>query len=125
MTNSTIRIVNLKNQRVIAEKCHVAESFWTRFIGLMGKSGLNKGEGLWIRPTNSIHMWFMRFPIDVIFVKKIAKQEKNWLVSSVRRALPAWKLLPVMDLSAEVAIELPVGSIDLSVVQVGDELCIS
>ncbi|MBL7716042.1 MAG: DUF192 domain-containing protein [Bdellovibrionales bacterium] len=91
-------------------------------MGLMGSRGLNLGEGLWIRPCNSIHMWFMRFPIDVIFV---TKKEKNWMVSSVRRALPAWKLLPVLDMNAQVTIELPVGSIDQSAVQVGDELCIS
>ena len=64
----TVRIQALKNQALIADKCHVAESFVSRFMGLMGKSGLEAGEGIWLRPCNSIHMWFMRFPIDVVFV---------------------------------------------------------
>ena len=40
---------------------------WTRTKGLLGRSGLGAGQGLWIQPTGSIHMWFMKFPIDVIW----------------------------------------------------------
>ena len=42
-------------------------------MGLLGRSELAEGEGLWIQPCNSIHTWFMRFPIDAIFFDKTGK----------------------------------------------------
>ncbi|MEI7880862.1 MAG: DUF192 domain-containing protein, partial [bacterium] len=46
----------------------VADTFWKRSIGLMGKPGLKAGQGLLLSPCGSIHTCFMRFPIDIIFL---------------------------------------------------------
>ena len=94
----------------------MAASSWSRSKGLLGRSGLGEQEGLWIQPTSSIHMWFMRFAIDVIWaaedgrVLKLVENIKPWRMSFCR--------------GAKVALELPVGAIARSGVQVGDHLVI-
>ncbi len=51
----------------MAGRVRLATSFWARFRGLMGSAPLDADEGLYL-PVNSIHMLFMRFPIDAVFV---------------------------------------------------------
>lgn len=53
---------------VLLESLDVADSFWGRLRGLMGVEGLRSSEGLALIPCNSIHSFFMRFPIDVLFL---------------------------------------------------------
>jgi uncharacterized membrane protein (UPF0127 family) len=78
--------------RVICERCVVAGTFWTRFRGLMGRASLPPGEGLLIRPTGEIHMFFMRFAIDAVFcdrdlrVVKVVRHLKPWRVAGARGA---------------------------------------
>jgi len=74
--------------------CRIAETFWTRFMGLMGQGRLPHREGLLIRPCNSIHMFFMRFPIDAVFldsdyriVKLIRCLEPGKVVGTVKDAV--------------------------------------
>jgi uncharacterized membrane protein (UPF0127 family) len=94
----------------------VAATSWSRSKGLLGRRALGEQEGLWIQPTSSIHMWFMRFPIDVIWaaedgrVLKLVVNIKPWRMSFCR--------------GAKVALELPVGAIARSGVEVGDHLVI-
>ena len=60
--------------------------------GLLGRSRLDEGEGLWLEPASSIHTWFMRFPIDAVFldsdrvVVKVVAELRPWRASSRRRA---------------------------------------
>ena len=56
--------------RVVVERCEVANSLWTRGRGLLGRTRLGEGEGLFITRTSSIHTFFMRFPIDVVFLDR-------------------------------------------------------
>jgi uncharacterized protein len=106
----------LERGPVVCEQGVVAASSWSRSKGLLGRSGLGEQEGLWIQPTSSIHMWFMRFPIDVVWaaedgrVLKLVEHIKPWRMSFCR--------------GAKVALELPVGAIARSGVQVGDHLVI-
>jgi uncharacterized membrane protein (UPF0127 family) len=101
---------------VVCEQGVVAATSWSRSKGLLGRRGLGEQEGLWIQPTSSIHMWFMRFPIDVIWaaedgrVLKLVVNIKPWRMSFCR--------------GAKVALELPVGAIARSGVRVGDHLVI-
>jgi uncharacterized membrane protein (UPF0127 family) len=53
---------------LLASDVDTAASIWTRFRGLMGRAGLRAGEGLWFPGDSSIHMLFMRFAIDAIFL---------------------------------------------------------
>ncbi len=63
-----------------------------RMRGLLGRSSLPPGEGIWFPRTSSIHMWFMRFPIDVVYVdremrvKKTVASLKPWRFSGARGA---------------------------------------
>jgi uncharacterized membrane protein (UPF0127 family) len=77
---------------VVCERCVVADSFLTRGKGLLGRRALDPDEGLLIKPCSSIHMFFMRFPIDAVFldrdlrVLKVASQLKPWRMAAKRGA---------------------------------------
>jgi uncharacterized membrane protein (UPF0127 family) len=77
---------------VVCERCRVADTAWSRMKGLLGRKELPPDEGILIRPCNSIHMFFMRFAIDAIFldrdgaVVKIAANVRPWRVAAARRA---------------------------------------
>lgn len=62
------KLMNSETNEVILENAKIADCFASRFLGLMGKKDLPEEEGLIIKPCNSVHCFFMRFPIDVIFV---------------------------------------------------------
>ena len=76
----------------VCERCQVADRITSRMRGLLGREELPAGEGLWIRPSNSIHMFFMRFPIDAVFldrrgtVLRLAPGLRPWRMASSRRA---------------------------------------
>jgi uncharacterized protein len=97
---------------VVCERCELAESFRTKLVGLMGRPSLAPDEGMLFRPTGSIHMLFMRFPIDVVFcdadlrVVKVVRGLKPWRAASAR--------------GAKVAIELAAGA--AAGVEAGDRL---
>lgn len=56
--------------RVIAANVSLANSFLTRFWGLMGKKSLGDGEGLLLMHCSSIHCFFMKIPIDAVYLSK-------------------------------------------------------
>ena len=70
---------------VVCERCWVADRPWSRLRGLLGRSGLEPGEGLLLRPSGSIHMLFMRFPIDAVFC------DRDLVVLDVVRGLRPWR----------------------------------
>jgi uncharacterized membrane protein (UPF0127 family) len=121
---SSISIKSLKNQQLIADKCHVAESFLDRLRGLIGKTRLDAGFGMLFPRCNDIHMWFMRIPIDVVFVKSTGAA-RVLRVTRVVESVKPWKLLPLRDGSASDTLELPVGTIQRCDIREGDELCIN
>jgi uncharacterized membrane protein (UPF0127 family) len=114
----TVKVISLKNQTLIAEKCFVAESAWSRAIGLLGRSSLNSQEAMLFEECTSVHMWGMRFPIDVVFLN----QGK---VTSLHSQVQPWRLLPLWDRSSRDVIEFPVGTIQSHHLNIGDHLCIS
>lgn len=65
-----MRLVRAGDGAVVASDLRVAASFGARLRGLMGRAGLAPGEALWIEPCDAIHMMFMRFAIDVLFVRR-------------------------------------------------------
>jgi uncharacterized membrane protein (UPF0127 family) len=123
-----VKVKSLKNQAVIADKCHVADSFFDRLIGLIGRRSFGAGEGMLFPRCNDIHMWFMSIPIDVVFLEPAregASGERVFRVSSLRRAIRPWKPLPVRDGRASETLELPSGTVERCGIAMGDELCIS
>jgi uncharacterized membrane protein (UPF0127 family) len=121
------KISSLKNQCLIADKLVVADSFWSRLRGLIGTARLDAGEGMFFPRCNDIHMWFMRIPIDVVFVRSeiSASGEQVLKVTRVYETARPWRLLPLRDGRATETIELPVGTIEKCDIRVGDELCLS
>lgn len=113
-----IFIESLKNQQVIADQCFVAESFFDRLRGLMGRKKLEQGEGMWFGACNNIHMWFMSIPIDVLFLKRSSGEQ--YQIVSVRTNLRPWRLLPVWGPGATETVELPVGTIEKFQLKAGD-----
>lgn len=106
---------------IVAERVEVAGSLWARFIGLMGRPTLAAGAGLWLPDSNGIHMMFMRFPIDAVFVGREGGSGARPVVS-VHRGLPAWRGLVPLVRGAHGVLELPVGTIDASGTRLGDEI---
>jgi uncharacterized membrane protein (UPF0127 family) len=112
---------NLDRGTVLAERLETAASLWAKFLGLMGRHSLPAGDGLWLPASNGIHMMFMRFPIDAVFVSK-AGEDGIRRVKSVHRGLRAWVGLVPLILGADGVLELPVGTIDATRTAVGDRL---
>src|SRR3954454_974422 len=88
---AVVRLVR-EDSTVVCEHCAVAATPLRRMKGLLGRKGLDAGEGLLIRPTSSIHMFFMRFPIDAVFldrelaVRKVVPELKPWRIAFARGA---------------------------------------
>ncbi len=118
--SSSMRARNLSRSTPIADRLEVAEGLWARFMGLMGRPGLEPGGGLWLT-GNGIHMMFMRFPIDAVFLGK-ADPAKGGAkpVLSVHPGLRAWTGLVPLVRGAHGVLELPVGTIERSRTAVGD-----
>jgi uncharacterized protein len=87
----------------------------------MGRDDLPLGDGLFLTGTNGIHMFFMRFPIDAVFVAKPGPDGLR-RVQSVHRGVRPWVGLVPFVRGADGVLELPVGAIDASATAPGDTL---
>jgi uncharacterized membrane protein (UPF0127 family) len=109
-----LRVSNLTRQRLLAERADIANTSATRRTGLLKHKGLAAGGGLWIIPSEGVHTFGMKFPIDVIFVsrkKKVLKVRPNMVRGRIAFSLRAHSVL-----------ELPVGVIEDTGTAAGDEL---
>ena len=93
-------------------------------MGLMGRASLRAGAGLWLPDSNGIHMMFMRFPIDAIFVGKPSADGASRPVISVHEALPTWRGLVPLVRGAHGVLELPTGTIASTGTVVGDRIAL-
>jgi uncharacterized protein len=89
---------------VLVPDLEIASSSWARFVGLMGRAELPAGRGLWIEPCNSIHMFFMRFAIDVLFLDRAGR------VKRVMLHLKPWRVSPIV-FGSRTTVELPAGTL--------------
>src|ERR1700723_1812879 len=113
-SSSRMKISNLTRQTVLAHSVEVAEHSAARRKGLLGRSSLAAGEGLWIVPCESVHTFGMKFPIDLVYL------DRNKTVKKVRSAVPPWRLSAC--LSAHSVIELASGTIRSTETSPGDNL---
>jgi uncharacterized membrane protein (UPF0127 family) len=90
-------------------------------MGLMGRATLPAGDGLWLPGSNGIHMMFMRFPIDAVFVGKPDGTGLRRVVSVHRRLRP-WTGVVWWVRGGHGVLELPAGTIDASGTEVGDQI---
>jgi uncharacterized protein len=110
-----VKIINKTKNVSLAEKAALADTILSRLVGLLGRSSILPQEALVITQCRSIHMFFMRFAIDVIFIDK----EKR-AVGLVKRIKP-FCLSPYF-FKARAAIELPEGVIENTKTSLGDEI---
>ena len=100
---------------VLAQRAGVADSWWRRLLGLLGRPPLAEGEGLLLVPCRAVHMLGMRYPIDVAFL------DREGLVVAVHPSLEpgartGWHR------GAEVALEVPAGTLGRAAIRPGDRL---
>jgi len=110
-----LSIQNTSKNTVIAQRGAIADTFLPRMIGLLSRKSLSVDEALIITRCNSIHMLFMRFSIDVIFVDK-----SDYVVGLVERIKP-FRLSPIF-FQSQYAIEVSEGVIEQTKTAVGDQI---
>ena len=110
-----LQVINQTRDILVGDRVTVADTSLSRMIGLLGKSGLDSGEGLWIRPSSGVHTVGMRFPIDVIGL------DQNLMVIKLWRDLRPYRLTAV-SITLRSVVELPAGRIAECKVQLGDHL---
>src|SRR2546430_17031248 len=102
---------------VVCERCLVAETPLARMRGLLGRRGLESGEGLLLRPASSVHTFFMRFAIDVVFLSRDGE------VLKVAGRVPAWRTGSCRG--AKAVVELAAGGADGRGIRTGVRLNLS
>jgi uncharacterized membrane protein (UPF0127 family) len=98
----------------VCERCLLAETPLTRLKGLLGRRELPQGEGLLLRPASSIHMFFMRFPIDAVWL------DGELTVLKVSPDVAPWKVAACKG--AKGVVELPAGEAERRGVRAGERL---
>ena len=110
---------NVTRGVVLAPDVEVASGLWGKFMGLMGRASLDAGSGLWLPESNGIHMMFMRFPIDAVFLGRPDGDGVRPVVA-MRERLPAWTGLVPLVRGAHGVLELPAGAVAPTGTAVGD-----
>jgi uncharacterized protein len=102
---------------VVCERCSLADSPLARMRGLLGRDGLGQGEGLLLRPASSIHTFFMRFPIDAVFL------DRELAVVGIEDSIVPWRA--ASQRGAKAVLELPAGESSRRGIAVGDRLTLA
>jgi uncharacterized membrane protein (UPF0127 family) len=111
---SVVRIRRTADDAVVCERCEIPESSFGRMRGLLGRSGLDPGSGMLIDSAPSVHMFFMRFPIDVVFL------DRDLVVRKVVPELPRSRFASARG--ARRVLELPAGGAEEAGIEVGMRL---
>lgn len=111
---SRVRIYNLTRDSEVADRVLLAGDGRSRRKGLLGREGLDKGEGLWIVPCEAVHTFWMRFAIDLVYL------DRHHRVLKTRSSVPPWRLSGC--LRAHSVVELRAGTIDEMQIMRGDRL---
>ena len=106
-----------RDGRTICERCRVADTPLARLKGLLGRSELPRGEGLLLRPASAVHTWFMRFPIDAVFV------DRDLVVVGVAAELRPWRAAGRRG--ARAVLELAAGESERRGIRPGDALVLA
>lgn len=109
-----LRVLNQTRNTELASCMEVADSPSKRNKGLLGRDRLSPGEGLWIIPCESVHTFWMRFPIDLVYL-----DSKNG-IRKLRSEVPPWRISAC--LRAHSVLELPAGTIRNTRTEPGDTL---
>ena len=110
-----IAVRDVTQRTVVGDRIRMARSLRDRTVGLLRTPSLESGEGLWIEGAPSIHMFFMRYPIDAVFV------DGGGRVTKVVPNLKPWRAVWWAK-GAKDCLELPAGAAAAAGIQVGDQL---
>ena len=102
---------------VLVERCFVADKPWSRMRGLLGRSTLPSGEGLLLKPAGSVHTFFMRFPIDAVFL------DRRLVVVGIADGVEPWRA--ASRRGAKAVLELPAGESSRRGLEIGDQLSLA
>jgi uncharacterized membrane protein (UPF0127 family) len=109
-----VKVVNLTRQIELASSVDVAKSAAKRSKGLLGRKGLQPGEGMWIVPCEAVHTFGMQFALDLVYL------DRDYRIRKIRRNVPPWRMSAC--LTAHSIIELAAGAVKESEAQPGDVL---
>lgn len=115
MKENSLKLFNSTKKVNLATHIKPCFDFFARSKGLLGCDHLEDGHGVWIKPCQSIHTFFMRIPIDVLFV------DKSLHVVALKKQVPAWRLAGPY-FCAHSVFELKAGTISDANVTIGDQL---
>lgn len=110
-----MRAIDRTSGKDLASDLSVAESILSRTRGLLGRTSLAPGEGLLLRPCTGVHTFFMKFPIDVVFLDR-----DNRVIEVVQHLKP--HRITRIVLSSASVIELPAGTAPATGTVAGNEI---
>ncbi len=122
----SVRARNVTRGTELSHRLEVADGLWAKFMGLMGRDGLPSDGGMWLPASNGIHMMFMRFAIDAVFVGRPEDGDPAGPrpVLSVHPGLRTWTGIVPLVRGANGVLELPVGTIERTGTIVGDRITV-
>jgi uncharacterized protein len=110
-------VYNKTRETFLAFKVKVADSIFSRLVGLLGRRSLQPDSGVWICPANAVHTVGMLFSFDLVLI------DKDFKVVGLRELVRPFRIT-MPNRKAESVIELPAHSIFRSRTQIGDQLTI-
>ncbi len=110
-----LKVINIDNGEQVASSCYLANNFFTRLKGLLGRKQMSEGEGLLIKPCSSVHTLGMKMTIDVVFLSS------DFKVLHIIEEMQPGKLSPIIKHSSSV-LELPPGQVRRSGLKIGQRL---
>lgn len=110
-----MKAVNLTQNTLLSLRTEIADDFFSRLKGLLGREDLPADEALIITRSRSIHMFFMKFSIDAVFI------DKNKIVVGLVERIKPFQMSPVF-FKAQDVIELPAGKISETKTRLGDKI---
>lgn len=110
------KLIAAGSGKCIVENLYVADHFWTRFLGLQFRRELQPDTGLLIYPATSIHMFWMRFPINLLFL------DREGVVVEIHPNVRPWSVVFCQEKNAVAALEL---SVEAELANIGEKLVLA
>lgn len=118
MNKGYVRVMNLTRRTLLARKARIASAPLERLVGLIGRENLPAGEGLILRPCKAIHTFFMRFPIDAIFL------DSRFRILQLKENMQPFRISPFLS-GAYCVLEVPAGTVRETATEKGDMLSVA
>jgi len=115
MPKERYKLVRIEPEATVVADLSLARGFFPRLIGLLGRSSLEDSAGLLIEDCNNVHMFFMRFPLDIVFCRR------DGTILHLQPGLKPWRISHFVT-DAYFVVELPVGAVERHQLEVGQTL---